>query len=137
MDVEADVAGHGAERLAAVDAHPDADIGAARPRVLAERPLRLDRGRHGAADGGEREEQPVPGGIDPLAVVCLGRRADDPVVVGEERGVGVAELLQEPGRALDVGEQERDGAARQRDGHHQRPSSRTSRRSTRPATVRR
>jgi hypothetical protein len=33
-------------------------------------------------------------------------------MLGQSGGVGVAELVQEPGRALDVGEEEGDGAVR-------------------------
>jgi hypothetical protein len=45
-------------------------------------------------------------------------RPEDPLVLGKRIAVPRPKLLQEPRRAFDVGEQERDGAARQL-GHRQ------------------
>src|SRR6478672_5062139 len=61
----------------------------------------------------ERDEEGVALRVDLVAVVGRHGVADDPVVLREHRGVTVAESLKEAGRALDVGEQQRDGACGQ------------------------
>src|ERR671935_149954 len=60
----------------------------------------------------EREEELVAARVD-LVTAC-GRESlpDEAAVVGEDAGVGVAELVHELRRALDVGEEERDGSVR-------------------------
>jgi hypothetical protein len=94
VDIDPDVAGIGGDRLPGVDAHPHAHGGAVRPGMTPELALSLDEGRQRAAHRRERQEQPVPRGIDARAAVTPGRRAQDPVMVGEEGGVCVAEPLE-------------------------------------------
>src|SRR5262249_56173075 len=72
-------------------------------------------GREGAGSGvwgrGEGEEERVALRVDLLPARRAERLAQDAALAAEHLGVPVAELLQEGGRALDVREQEGDGAA--------------------------
>ena len=61
----------------------------------------------------KRDEERVPLRVDLLSAMCLERGAQDSAVVGEHLPVLVSQLLDQPGRALDVREEERDCAARE------------------------
>ncbi len=108
VDVLADVALVGDVRSAGVHAHPEPD------RALAEvlddprsRPYRSRSGREG-------EEERVALGVDLHPVVRGGRGPHQPPVLEQRRGVRLGpELVQQPRRALDVGEQERHRPRRQ------------------------
>jgi len=90
-----------------VHPHPDPHGVAARELVLAEPPLGLAAGHHGVGRVGERDEQPVPLGLDLHAAVLGERGAQQLVVVVEHLVVRrVAETCQQRGRTLDVGEDE-------------------------------
>ena len=108
VDVHADVVVVGDDRLAAVDSHPhpDPDLG--------QGVLRGDRGLNGVGRSLERGEERVATGVDHDAAVLRDRRTHDAVVLREERGVVVSELVQQPRRALDVGEEKRDFSRRER-----------------------
>ena len=112
VDVHADVALVGHERLAGVDAHPDPD------RPGSERPLRLDRGGDGVGRPRERDEERVALGVHLDPVVSREGLSDHPPVLCEEIGVGGPVLLKKTGRPFDVGEEERDRAGRQRSCAH-------------------
>ena len=63
---------------------------------------------------GEREEEGVPLRVHLDSVVCLAGRSHDPSMHRERLFVRlVPDLLEQPGRALDVGEEEGDGAGRE------------------------
>src|SRR5205823_4559177 len=110
--VEAEVALLADVRLAGVQPHPHAQLLTAGPFVVAQRALRLDRRRHRVAGARERVEERVALRVDLRPAVRAERLAHDaPVVVRHAAVPVVAELLQEPRRPLDVGEDERDGAA--------------------------
>ena len=80
--------------------------------MVAERALRVDRRRDRVAGPREREEEGVALRVDLRAAARAERLAHETAVVGRDAPVGlVAELLQQPRRALDVGEDEGDGAA--------------------------
>ncbi len=112
-DVETEVALAADGRLAGVQPHPDEDGAALRPVVSGVGALHLHRGLDRVAGAREGEEERVPLRVD-LDAAALGERvAHQPTVVGEDAVVAVTELLQERRRALDVAEDERDGAARE------------------------
>ena len=113
-DVEPEVALVADRRLAGVQPHPHPHRRAVGPRVGLERALGGDRGADGVPGAAERVEERVALRVDLRAAVGGERLAHDPAVVARHLGVGVAELLEQPGRALDVGEHERDGSGRQR-----------------------
>ena len=70
-------------------------------------------GRDAAAVAGEREEEGVPLRVHLDSVVCLAGRSHDPSMHRERLFVRlVPDLLEQPGRALDVSEEEGDGAGR-------------------------
>ena len=82
--------------------------------------LSLDGGEHRILRACKRDEEGVALRVDLVAAVRRERGAKQPSVVGEHVGVAVAKLLDEPRRALDVGEEEGDGSGRQLP--HSRPS---------------
>ena len=112
MHAHADVPFAADRRLACVHPHAHAQLLALRPRVRCQRPLRVDGGADGILHAAGRGEEGVALRVDLRAVVLGQGGADDPLVVGERRPVLVAQLLEHARRALDVGEQEGDGAGR-------------------------
>jgi hypothetical protein len=111
VHVEADVAVGSRRGLTGVEPHPNADDFLVRPRMRRERALRLRRGSRRGAGGGERDEERVTLGAEFGSVMRRERRAQETVVLGEEVGPVLVEPLGEDRRALDVREQEGDGAA--------------------------
>ena len=111
MDVDADVpllADHG---LARVEAHTHPQGRPVRPLVLSQGPLCGDRGGDRVPRPLEAVEERIALGVDLLAAPLAERVADQAAVLGKRAGVPFAELLEQLGRALDVGEDEGDGAA--------------------------
>ena len=108
VDVDPDVALRGDARRAGVEAHPNRD----RPRR--ERILAGGRSGDGAGSGWERDEEGIALRVDLDTPLGGERVTQHPAVIGERvRVPGGAELPQEAGRALDVGEQQGDGPRRQ------------------------
>jgi hypothetical protein len=107
VDVDADVALVGDERLAGMDAHPDAD------RAVVERPLGRGRGRERIGRAVEGHEEGVTLGVYLDAAVALEGLTQEPSVLGQRLRVGVAELVQQTRRPFDVGEEKGDGAGRE------------------------
>jgi hypothetical protein len=72
---------------------------------------------HGGAERGvrgrEREEERLTLVVDLAPASLFDGRAQDLLMLGEDGSVLLAQLLQEPGRALDVREEERDRPRRQ------------------------
>jgi hypothetical protein len=75
--------------------------------------LRVDRRGRGVARAREREEEGVALRVDLDSLARPERLADDAPVLGDQVRVAVAEPFQEPGRALDVAEHERDCSGRE------------------------
>ena len=112
MDVQADVVIVSDLGLAGVDADPHADVDTLGPALGRQRPLRAHRGGDRVARPREGDEERIALGVD-LAPVVLGeRRPQQALVLGEHLGVAAAQPRQQPRRAFDVAEQERDGAGR-------------------------
>ncbi len=100
----------GEVRLAGVQAHAHAQLGALGPVVRRERALTV-RGRGGrVARAGEDVEEGVALRVDLLAAVRGERLAEEALVRLEHAAVAVAQLFQQLRRSLDVGEEEGDGA---------------------------
>ena len=108
------------KRLARVKAHPHANRHAVGPRLGGERPLQLDRRGDRVACARERDEERVALRVDLVAVEPLDRLADQPGMGLKHIVVALAELLEQPRRSFDVGEEEGDGAGRTL-GHHDDP----------------
>src|SRR5580765_3987853 len=106
MHVEPDVALVGERRLACVDAHPDAH------RRLGESHLRRSGREHRVAGAFEDAEERVALRVDLHAAVVSDGPTNPAPVLGECVGVRSAERIEQASRSLDVGEQERDRAAR-------------------------
>ena len=103
--------------LAGVDPHTHARLGPGRPGVLGQRPLRGDCGVESGPGLGEGDEERVALGADLHPAMARPDRAQQPVVLGEERAVVVAQRVEQTGGALDVGEQHRHRARGERPGH--------------------
>src|SRR5215471_19119917 len=94
-----------------MEPHPHPHMVSLRPFVVAEGALGVDGGGHRVARPREREEERVALRVDLRPAARAEHLADEATVVAGHAPVAlVAELLQEAGRALDVGEDERDGA---------------------------
>ena len=116
MDVHADVVRRDGERLAGVDPDPDPDLDAGRPARPRERQLSVGRRGDRVLRSGECHEQGVALLVHRIAGVSLECPKQQPPMELQHAGVGVrTKPLQELRRALDVGEQERDGPGRLRD----------------------
>src|SRR3954469_11446539 len=80
------------------------------------RPIRshdLPGGRDRVGGTGKGDEEGVTLGVDLDPVMTVDRASQGSPVVGEEIGVSRPVLMDQPGRALDIGEQEGDGAGRE------------------------
>ena len=107
VHVEPDVALIDSKRLARVQTHPHPH------RAARERELRVGRGGHRIGRTREGDEERVALRVDLDALVQLPGIAQRAVVLCEHDGVPVAEFLQQPSRALDVREEERDRPGRE------------------------
>ncbi|CAN5296444.1 hypothetical protein BH09ACT13_BH09ACT13_04620 [soil metagenome] len=113
MHSHADVALLADDGLTRVQPHPHADLATVGPVVLGERALRDDRRSESRIRTREREEERVSLRVD-LAPAALGRGlADGALVLCPDGAVALAQVLEQPRRPLDVGEEECDGAGRQ------------------------
>jgi hypothetical protein len=76
--------------------------------------VRVERGGSGTLGGRKRDEEGVTSGFDLEPAPGVEGRPQHASVLGERLRVLVrAQGVQRPGGALDVGEEERDGAGRQ------------------------
>ena len=108
MHVHAHVARGPQAWLAGVESHAYPDGVPVRPVMRFERSLRL-RGRGDRVTGPREDgEEGVALGADLVAVARRESRSQDRALVGQKRGVLVAESMQVRGRAFDVGKEERD-----------------------------
>ena len=76
--------------------------------------LRRDRRAHGIAGAREHDEERVALRAQLVTAMRRDRAADDPAVLVKDVGVAVAKTLEQPRRALDIAEQQRDRAGRKR-----------------------
>ena len=113
VHVDADVVVPAADPLPRVEAHPDPQRGARGPVVGGQAPLGGHRGLHALhrASEGREERVSLRADLDPAPLVD-GPAKDGGVIV-EDLRVQIADLLEQPGGALDVGEQEGDRPGRQ------------------------
>jgi hypothetical protein len=112
VDVHPHVVLFGEHGLAGVKAHAHPN------RAGAERILAGLRGGNGVRGTREGDEEGVPLRVDLDAAVPLERFAECAPMLGEHVGVVLAELVQEPGRTLDVGEEEGDRSRRKLEPPH-------------------
>ena len=121
VHVDADVVAVGEQRVAGVDAHAHPHRHASRP-ALRESSAVCEAAAAATRTGGvvESDEEAVALRVDLVAPVVVERATQDAPMAAQDIRVAVAELVQEPGRPLDVREQERDGASRQIASHANR-----------------
>ena len=107
VHVHAVVAAAGQRRLSGVDSHAHAEA------VVDQRPLRLDRRDERLPGLREDVRCLVPERVQDDALAALDRLPEQVAVAPEGDRVLGPERLHEPGRALDVGEEQRDFPARE------------------------
>ena len=107
VHVDADVILDLRKRLPRVKPHPHAH------RSVGKRALRRVSSGDGVRRARERDEEGIARGIDLDTVMPRPHVAQHTVVLGEDIGVAVAELPQQPRRRLDVGEEERHRPGRE------------------------
>ncbi len=122
VDRKARVPAVGRDRLPCVEPHPHPDRCAVGPLVGGKGELALDGGEQCVPRARERDEERVALRVDLVAVVGCEGLPQQALVIGEHLPVAVAELLDEPGRSLDVREQEGD-RTRRKLGHEREPAS--------------
>ena len=109
MDVQAHVLLGHAPRLPRVNAHPIADGDPVGPPMTGYRKLpvdgRLDRGARRRKD----EVESVARRTALKGAVARERLSEEAMVIGQHLRIAVAQRLEQARRALDVGEDERDG----------------------------
>ena len=113
MHSEADVPLFSDGRLPRVQTHPHSHLVAVRPVVGGKSSLRVYGGSERGVRRRECEEEGLALVVDLTAASLFDRFPQDLLMLGEDGSVPLAQLLQEPGRALDVREQERDRPRRQ------------------------
>jgi hypothetical protein len=111
MDVDADVAVVAERGRAGVQADPGAHGGG--PVVAAEAALRVGRRRGRRVRCREDGEELVAAGVDLVSLGAGDRLPKEAADVGQHVLPLVAQVPRQPGRSLDVGEEERDGAGRE------------------------
>jgi hypothetical protein len=112
MQAETEVSGGVQERFGGVQAHPNSKLRAFRPLDDCELPLRVHGGGHGVCSAVEGSEVRIALRVDQVAFVGAARVLDQAAVLGSNVPVSTTEGAHELRRAFDVGEQERDSAAR-------------------------
>jgi hypothetical protein len=112
VDVHADVPRPRQHRFARVESHPDPNVDRLRPDVGRNGALCLNRTEHRIDGPWKGNEERVALSVD-LEPVPFGEGAtEDAALLGQHRRVLAAQPLEQPRRALDVGEQEGDRPAR-------------------------
>ena len=112
-DVEPEIALIADRGLAGVQTHPHAHRLLLGPRVIGEGALSSDRAGDGVPRPRERVEEGVPLCVDLCAALVAEMLPQKQAMVADDIAVGVPELLEEPRRALDIGEEKRHRAARE------------------------
>jgi hypothetical protein len=97
--------------LAGVQPHAHPQLRPARPALSGERELSGRRRGDRVPRPPKGDEHGVPRGPELVPSVVLERGAQDLPMVSERLDVPATQLLEQPGRTLDVGEQEGDGPA--------------------------
>ena len=93
-----------------METHPHLDLDAVGPVVGEEGLLTLDRGEKRIACARKSDEEGVALSVDLVAPMGHERSTKEAPMIGENLRIALAQLLDEPCRPLDVGEEERDGA---------------------------
>ena len=109
VHADADVALFRRDRRRAVDSHPYAQLASVRPLVRCQHPLGVDGRARGIRRAWECHEERVSLRIHLRPTGSGNAFADQPSVFVEHDAVPLrTEVAQQPGRALDVGEEKRD-----------------------------
>ena len=117
VHVDADVPLIHQPGLARVDCDRHPDLRRLRPLLGVERPLQVGRCHHGITSTLEDQKHAVPCPIDLTAPALGGRGPDELADPGVDVRIALAEGVQEPRRALDVGEQQGHGSGREASAH--------------------
>jgi hypothetical protein len=113
VNAQPDVAFCSNARFARVHAHSHSHEDAVGPFVVAKRTLCVQRSRDRILRAREHDEERVALRVDLAAVRCGERLTQQPMVVEQDPGVGVAQPLQERSRSLDVRKEEGQRSVRE------------------------
>jgi len=114
MDVDARIPLLVDHRRAAVESHANTDLAALRPVLRDERLLGFGRCGDRGTGVHEYREELVAVDVDLQPAVARDGLAQEPPLLGEQLRVLLSGLMHKPRGALDVGEEERNGARRER-----------------------
>ncbi len=118
VDIHAHVAGRRDDRFARVETHPNADGHPTRPDVSGQCSLGVGGAGDRLLGAGERGEERVALGVHLVTMPALEQRSQELALVLKDLCVLAAQAVEETGRPLDVGEQERHGASGHRKNGH-------------------
>jgi len=113
MDVHTDVIVEPDSGLPGMDPHAYPEVQPLGPTRRGQRPLPGHRGSDRVTRAREGHEERVPLSADLPSVVLVEGHPKYTLMLGQDVGVAIAQPRQQPRRALDVREQEGDGAARE------------------------
>ena len=95
-----------------MDPHADTNFDLARPAPGGQGALGVDRAAQAICRSRERHEERIALRVDLVTVPGREGVAQDPTLLGQHLGISAAEAFQQSGGAFDIGEEERDRAAR-------------------------
>ena len=95
-----------------MDAHPHLDLRSVRPFLLGERPLGIRGGLSRVTSPREDDKKGSGLAIDDHTAMLVECRLQQASMLSDHILVALAEAMLELSRALDVGEEKRDGTAR-------------------------
>ena len=107
MDVDPDIPLICDHRFPGVQTHTNTD------RAACKRRLSSTRSRNGIGGARERDEESISLRVHLHPAIASKGLTQNSAMLPERLHIGVAKLVQQPSRPLDVREQERDGAGRQ------------------------
>src|SRR2546421_2555989 len=113
MHIQTHVAVRGTLWFTGVQAHAHAHKHVLRPGMRGEGALHLHRCTDRLAGASEGHEEAISLRVDLVAAARMERGTHQGSILLQHVGVALAQVLKQPGRPLDVAEEERDGAHRE------------------------
>ncbi len=112
MHVHSDVIPSAQSSLAGMDTHPDTKLPVCRPGVINEIPLNANSSANGINGIGEHTKERVAFCVHHEATKCTHSRRNDFGMSVERVRILLAQLVQQPGRTLNIREDKSDSSRR-------------------------
>ena len=112
MHVHSDVIPSSESSLAGVDTYPDTKLPARRPGVILKIPLHVNRSCHSINSVGEHTKESVAFGVHHQTTSCTHTGCNDFGVSVQRVRIPFAQLVQQPGRTLNISEEKGDSSSR-------------------------